>query len=112
MTYDVKIIIKTFYMSGLSFGENLFSIWQAAAEKNTHVLCRQADRQTDNQMDPNAIPSFGEGNQPDGGGAAGHISPRANRTYTGVVNGGMSGSQWQQQPTHISLKYVLQYLEC
>ena len=45
-TYDVIIIIKILYMSSRTNGENFVSIWQAVAEKNTKVLCRQTDRQT------------------------------------------------------------------
>ena len=68
MTCDVTIIIKTFYISSRSDGENFVSIRQAVAEKNTKVLCgqikkqtyRQTDRnrQTNKQMDQNAIPSL------------------------------------------------------
>ena len=57
MTYDVIIIIKTFYMSIRTNREIFISIRQAVAEKNMKVLCRQTNRQTDRQMDPNAIPS-------------------------------------------------------
>jgi len=46
VTYDIIIINKTFYMSSRTNGENLVSIQQALAEKNT-----------DKQMDPNAVPS-------------------------------------------------------
>ena len=68
VTYDVIIIIETFNMSSCANGENFFSIRQAVAEKNTKVLCgqikkqtyRQTDRnrQTNKQMDQNAIPSL------------------------------------------------------
>ena len=40
-------------MSSCTNDENFVSIWQVVAEKNTKVLCGQ----TDNQTDPNAIPS-------------------------------------------------------
>ena len=53
MNYDITIIIKTFYMSSRTNGENFISIQQVVADKNTKVLCRQTNRQTD----PNAIPS-------------------------------------------------------
>jgi len=62
MTYDVIIIIKTFCMSSRTNVENLFSIPQVVAEKNTKVMCGQTNKQTDRQknkqpVDPNAIPS-------------------------------------------------------
>ena len=57
VTYDVIIIIKTFYMSSCSYRENCVIIRQAVAEENTKVLCGQTERQTDKQTDPNAIPS-------------------------------------------------------
>ena len=60
-THDVIIIIKTFYMSSHTNGENFVSILQAVTEKNMNVLCRQTNRQTDRQTnkqtDPNAISS-------------------------------------------------------
>ena len=43
------IIIKTFYMSSCSNGENFVSIRQTVAENNTKVLNGQTDRQTDRQ---------------------------------------------------------------
>ena len=46
VTYDVIIIIKTFYMSSYTNGKNFVSIRQAVVEKNTKVLCGQTDRQT------------------------------------------------------------------
>ena len=55
---DDRVIIKTFYMSSRSDGENSVSIWQAVAEENcTEVLCGQTNKQTNRQTDPNAIPS-------------------------------------------------------
>ena len=59
VTYDVILMIKTFYMSSCTYGENFISIRQAVAEKNTKVLCGQINkqRQTDRQMEPKAIPS-------------------------------------------------------
>ena len=65
VTYDVITIIRTFYMSCRTNGENFVSIRRAVVEKNTKVLCRQTDRhidkqtnkQTDKQTDPNVIPS-------------------------------------------------------
>ena len=45
--YDVTIIIKTFYVSSRTNGENFDSIRQAVAEKNTKVLCGQTNEQTD-----------------------------------------------------------------
>ena len=48
VTYDILITIKSFYMSSRTYGENLVSIEQAVAEKNTKVCAdKQADRQTD-----------------------------------------------------------------
>ena len=44
VTYDIIIIIKTFHMSSCSNGENFVSIWQAVAEKSTHVLCGQTNK--------------------------------------------------------------------
>ena len=41
MTYDVIIIIKTFYMSSRTNGENFVSIRQAVAEKNMKDLYGQ-----------------------------------------------------------------------
>ena len=55
MTYDVIIIIKTFYMSNHTNGENFVSIHQVVAEK-TQKFC--ADKQTDKH---NTL-SFREGN--------------------------------------------------
>ena len=55
VTSDVISVIKTFHMSIRTNGGNLLSIRQAVAEKNTKVLCGQTNRQTDRQMDPNAI---------------------------------------------------------
>ena len=52
MTYDVKIMIITFYMSSRTVGENFVSIRQAVAEKKSRKFC--ADKQTD----PNVIPSL------------------------------------------------------
>ena len=49
VTYDIMIIIKTLYMSSRANGENFVSIRQAVAQKNTKVLCRQTNRQTDKQ---------------------------------------------------------------
>ena len=49
VTYDVIIIIETFYTSRCTIGENFVSISQAVAEKNRKVQCGQTD--------PNAIPS-------------------------------------------------------
>ena len=49
MTYHVIIIIKTFDMSSHSNGENFVSIRQAVGEKNTKVLCRQKNRQTNKE---------------------------------------------------------------
>ena len=56
-TYEVIIIIETFSMSSRTNGENFVSIQQAVVEKNTKVLCRQTNKQTNKHMDPNAIPS-------------------------------------------------------
>ena len=57
VTYEIIIIIKTFYMSSRSYGENFVSIRQAVAEKNcTHVLCGQTNKLKCN------ILSSGEGN--------------------------------------------------
>ena len=53
VTHDIIVIIKMFYMSRRTNGENFVSIRQAVAERNTKVLCGQTDKQTD----PNAIPS-------------------------------------------------------
>ena len=50
VTYDVIIIIETFYMSSCANGEDFVSIRQAFVEKNTHVLCGQTNKQTDRQM--------------------------------------------------------------
>ena len=47
VTYDIIIMIETFYMSSHTSDENFFSIWQVVVEKNTKVLCKQTDRQTD-----------------------------------------------------------------
>jgi len=55
VTYNI-IIIKTFYMSSRTNGENFVSIRQAVAEKNTKVLCGQTDT-------PNATPSSGDSNK-------------------------------------------------
>ena len=53
MTYNVIIIIKIFYMSSRTNGENLVSIQQVVAEKNIKVLCgqtaKQAAKQTNKQ---------------------------------------------------------------
>ena len=59
VTYDVITVNETFYMSNCTNGEIFVSIRQAVAEKNTKVLCRQTNKQTDRQRhtDPNAIPS-------------------------------------------------------
>ena len=57
VNYDVIITIATFYMSSRTYVENFISIRQVVAEKNTKVFCGQTNRQTDKQMDPNAIPS-------------------------------------------------------
>jgi len=38
VTYDVIIIMKAFYMSSRSYGENFISIRQAVAEKYTSTL--------------------------------------------------------------------------
>ena len=46
VTYELIIMIITFYMSSRSDGENFVEIRQAVAEKNTKVLCGQTDRQT------------------------------------------------------------------
>ena len=40
MTYDVIIIIKTFYMSSRTYGENFTSIGKAVAEKTSMKYCR------------------------------------------------------------------------
>ena len=47
VTNGIIIIIKTFYMSSRTYGENFVSIRQVVAEKNTEVLCVQTNRQTD-----------------------------------------------------------------
>ena len=47
MTYDIIIIIKTFYMSYHSYGENFVSIRQAVAEKNTKALYGETNKQMD-----------------------------------------------------------------
>ena len=51
VAYDIIIIIKTFYMSSCTNGENFVSIRQAVAVKNTKVLCGQTNtnKQTDRQ---------------------------------------------------------------
>ena len=58
VTYDVIIIIQTFYMSSHTNVVNFVSIQQAVVEKNTKVLCGQTNTNTntntDKQMDPNA----------------------------------------------------------
>ena len=51
VTYDVIIVIKTFCMSSHTYGENFFSIQQAVTEKNTKVLSRQSNKQTNKQED-------------------------------------------------------------
>ena len=51
VTYDVIIIIKTFYMSNRTNGENFVLISKVVTEKNTNVLCGQIDKETD----PNVI---------------------------------------------------------
>ena len=56
VTFDIIIMIETFYMSSRTNDENIVSIRQAVAEKNTNVLGGQTDRQTDNQTDTNVIP--------------------------------------------------------
>ena len=65
MTFDITIMIKTFYKSNRMYGENFVSIQQAVAEKNTKVLCRQRnkDRETDRQSNgpKRNTHSFGEG---------------------------------------------------
>ena len=58
VTYDVRILIKTFYMSSRSNGEKLFSMRQAVAEKNTKVLCGQTDKQTDKPVGGDGSPSM------------------------------------------------------
>ena len=62
MTYGVIIIMKTFYMSSRSNGENFISIRQADAEKITKVLYGQTNKQTNRQTNvPKCnILSFGE----------------------------------------------------
>ena len=68
MTYDVKIMIKTFFMSSCTYLENFVSIRQAFVEKNTKVLCdkqTKTDRQTNIQTNGpkhNTL-SFGKGNK-------------------------------------------------
>ena len=57
MTYDVEIIIKTFYMSSRSNDENFVSIRQVVAEKNSKVLWKQTNEPKGNTL------SFGEGNK-------------------------------------------------
>ena len=47
MTYDFIIIIKTFYTSGCTNGENFVSIQQAVTEKKTQKF--YVDKQTDKQ---------------------------------------------------------------
>ena len=59
-TYDVIIIIKTFYMSSCTDDENFISIRQAVASKNKKVLCRQTNGPKCNNL------SSGEGNKPQG----------------------------------------------
>ena len=44
ITYNIIIIIETFYISSRSNGENFVSIWQAVAEKENRKFC--ADKQT------------------------------------------------------------------
>ena len=44
VTYDIIIMIKTFYMSSRTNGENFISIRQTVAEKNTKVLCGQTNK--------------------------------------------------------------------
>ena len=53
MTDDIIIIMRTFYLSSRTQGENLVSIRQVVTEKNTKVLCGQTkiDRQTDRQAE-------------------------------------------------------------
>jgi len=53
VTYDIIIIMRTFYLSSRTYCENLVSIQQVVAEKNTKVLCGQTktDRQTDRDTD-------------------------------------------------------------
>ena len=52
-------------------------------------------------------------NQPDVGGAARHICPRANKTDVGVVTGGNYLKVGDNNNnTRISINYVLYYLEC
>jgi len=46
VTYDVIIIIETFYMNSRTDGENLVSIRQAVVEKNMKVLYGQTNKQT------------------------------------------------------------------
>ena len=63
VTYDVIIIIKTFYMSSRTNGENCLNPTSGCGEKHeSSVLTnkqtdRQTNRQTNKQTDPNAIPS-------------------------------------------------------
>ena len=56
VTYDVIIINKTFHMRSRSDGEKFVSIKRAVSAKNTKVLCRQTDKQT-NKRTQNAKPS-------------------------------------------------------
>ena len=46
VTEYITIMIKTFYMSSRTDGENFVSIWQAVVEENTTVLCGQTNQQT------------------------------------------------------------------
>ena len=46
VTYDIIVMIETFYMSRHNDGENFISIRQAVGEKNTTVLCGQTNKQT------------------------------------------------------------------
>ena len=57
VTYDVILIIKTCYMSIRTNGEKFVSISQAVAQKNTKVLCKQTNRQSNKQTNPNVITS-------------------------------------------------------
>ena len=71
MTYDIIIIIKTFYISSRTNGGNFVSIRQVITEKNTKVLHgqtnkqtnkdrqtdKQTNKQTNKQTDPNATPT-------------------------------------------------------
>ena len=51
VTYDVTIMIKTFYMCSRTYVENFVSIRQAVVEKNTKVLCGQTNKQTDKRTE-------------------------------------------------------------